>query len=115
MKVRNRIASDIFFVLVGGLLCVGLIDGSLSSVAQAQKTQSASQTRVGGEDETGPYEVANGWPRPLGHPGWTWGSQGGVFAETPNRIYIANRGELPIPEKGSYRLIPERRLRNAGR
>jgi DNA-binding beta-propeller fold protein YncE len=99
MKVRNRIASDIFFVLVGGLLCVGLIDGSLSSVAQAQKTQSASQTRVGGEDETGPYEVANGWPRPLGHPGWTWGSQGGVFAETPNRIYIANRGELPIPEK----------------
>jgi hypothetical protein len=27
------------------------------------------------------------------------GSQGGVFAETPNRIYIANRGELPIPDK----------------
>jgi sugar lactone lactonase YvrE len=40
-----------------------------------------------------------GWPQPLGHPGWTWGSQGGVFAETPNRIIVLQRGELPIPEK----------------
>jgi hypothetical protein len=53
----------------------------------------------GGEDETGPYDVVVGWPQPLGHPGWTWGSQGGVFAETPNRIIILQRGELPIPEK----------------
>jgi DNA-binding beta-propeller fold protein YncE len=98
MKKRNRIAWDILFVLVGGILCMGLIDGGLSLLAQAQKAQSAS-SRVGGEDETGPYDVATGWPQPLGHPGWTWGSQGGVFAETPNRIYIANRGELPIPEK----------------
>jgi hypothetical protein len=53
----------------------------------------------GGENETGPYDVAEGWPQPLGHSGRTWGSQGGVFAETPNRIYILQRGELPIPEK----------------
>src|SRR5262249_29347292 len=59
----------------------------------------AAAPQKGGEDETGPYEVVTGWPKPLGHPGWTWGSQGGVFAETPNRIWIANRGELPAPEK----------------
>ncbi len=53
----------------------------------------------GGEEETGPYQVADGWPKPLGHPGWTWGSQGGVFAETPNKIFILQRGELPVPEK----------------
>lgn len=57
-----------------------------------------AQTK-GGEDETGPYDVVEGWPQPLGHPGWTWGSQGGVFAETPNRIIILQRGELPIREK----------------
>ncbi|PYU19723.1 MAG: hypothetical protein DMG32_23895 [Acidobacteria bacterium] len=100
MKKRNRIAWDILFVLVGGVLCMGLIDGSLSSLggtpAQAQKAQAASQSRVGGEDETGPYEVATGWPQPLGHPGYTWGSQGGVFAESPNRIYIANRGGFSV-------------------
>jgi hypothetical protein len=58
----------------------------------------AAQTK-GGEEETGPYEVVQDWPRPLGHPGFTWGSQGGVFAESPNRIFILQRGELPIPEK----------------
>ncbi len=53
----------------------------------------------GGEGETGPYEVVEGWPHTLGHPGWTWGSQGGVFAETPNRVILLQRGELPVPEK----------------
>jgi DNA-binding beta-propeller fold protein YncE len=104
MKKRIRIGRETIFLLVGGVLCITLLASGLSlffggSLAQAQKTQSASRSQVGGEDETGPYEVATGWPQPLGHPGWTWGSQGGVFAETPNRIYIANRGELPIPEK----------------
>jgi sugar lactone lactonase YvrE len=59
----------------------------------------AQAQEKGGEDETGPYEVAHGWPEPLGHPGWMWGSQGGVFAETPNRIIILQRGELPVSEK----------------
>jgi sugar lactone lactonase YvrE len=71
-----------------------LLAAALQGVAFAQEK--------GGEDETGPYEVAIGWPQPLGHPGWTWGSQGGVFAESPNRIYILQRGELPelpIPGK----------------
>src|SRR2546427_11955447 len=104
MKKRIRIGRDTIFLLVGGVLCITLLASGLSlffggSLAQAQKPSAAAASRVGGEDETGPYEVASGWPQPLGHPGFTWGSQGGVFAESPNRIYIANRGELPIPEK----------------
>src|SRR5207302_1396757 len=105
MKKRTGIAWKTIFVLAGGVLCIGLLASGLSlffggSLAHAQKARGASsQSRVGGEDETGPYDVATGWPQPLGHPGWIWGSQGGVFAETPDRIYIANRGELPIPEK----------------
>ena len=46
------------------------------------------------------------WPQPLPdgpdgvkHDGWTWGSVGAVYAETPDRIWIAQRGELPLPEK----------------
>src|SRR5262245_38438506 len=47
---------------------------------------------------TGPYNVVENWPKPLpdtrhSHNGWTWGSMGGVFAETPDRIWIAQRGE----------------------
>src|SRR5690554_1798578 len=57
------------------------------------------QTEKGGEEETGHYEVVPGWPQPLGHAGWTWGSQGGVFPESPNKIFIIQRGELPLPVK----------------
>jgi hypothetical protein len=45
------------------------------------------------------------WPKPLpdgqdgvSHTGWTWGSVGGLYAETPNRIWVAMRGELPLPK-----------------
>jgi hypothetical protein len=52
---------------------------------------------------TGPYRVVEDWPKPLpddlhSHEGWTWGSFGGVYAESPDRIWIAMRGELPLPE-----------------
>ncbi len=56
----------------------------------------------GGQEEFGPYELVPNWPQPLPGPenaGWTWGSTGGVFAESPDRIWIAQRGQLPLPEK----------------
>ena len=51
---------------------------------------------------TGPYKVVENWPKPLpdtrhSHDGWTWGSFGSVYAESPDRIWIAMRGELPLP------------------
>src|SRR6202011_5064630 len=58
-----------------------------------------SRAQKGGEDVTGPYDVAGNWPVPLGHAGYTWGSMGGIFAESPDRIYVLMRGELPVPEK----------------
>src|SRR5687768_11538593 len=51
----------------------------------------------------GPYQVVENWPKPLpdklhSHDSWTWGSMGSVYAETPDRIWIAQRGELPLPQ-----------------
>src|SRR3989440_8272558 len=77
----------------------------------------------GGEDETGPYEVVPNWPQPLARPGYALGSQGGVFAESPNRIILVNRGEIKLPEKlpndynGAYgsvgsALLPKAEMRN---
>jgi hypothetical protein len=51
------------------------------------------------------------WPRPLstlpGHENWTWGSVQGVFAESPNRVFIVQRGELPRMNRPQTRAIPE--------
>src|SRR6202047_1155555 len=83
MKVHMR---TILFALVA---IVGLSFVFAPAVAMAQEK--------GGDDRFGPYNVAQGWPLPLPDKGYIWGSTGGIFAETPDRIFIANRGELKLP------------------
>src|SRR5215210_3448295 len=68
-------------------------------------TPTAMSQEKGGQEEFGPYEPVPNWPKPLPdgpdgvkHDGWTWGSTGAVWAETPDRIWIAMRGELPLPK-----------------
>ena len=76
-------------IAAGLVLTIGL----LSAPAHLQQIQK------GGEDETGPYDVVAKWPQPWAKQGYIWGSQPGVFAETPDRIFLAVRGELKLPEK----------------
>jgi hypothetical protein len=71
----------------------------------ASPAPAAPAAERGGQDEFGPYEVVANWPQPLPdgpdgvkHEGWTWGSTGSVYAESPDRVWIAMRGELPLPE-----------------
>jgi hypothetical protein len=73
--------------------------------ASASAAPSAAPQEKGGQDEFGPYEPVANWPQPLPdgpdgvkHDGWTWGSVGAIYAETPDRIWIAQRGELPLPQ-----------------
>jgi hypothetical protein len=68
-------------------------------------TPAAVEQEKGGQEEFGPYEPVPNWPQPLPdgpdgvkHDGWTWGSVGAVYAESPDRIWIAQRGELPLPK-----------------
>jgi hypothetical protein len=60
--------------------------------------QQGDTQQKGGEDLTGPYEVVPDWPKPM-HDGWTWGSVAAVWAESPDRVFIFQRGELPVLEK----------------
>ena len=65
----------------------------------------------GGQDLTGPYTVEANWPKPFsqlpGHENWTWGSVQGIFAESPNRVFIVQRGELPKLNRPPSRPVPE--------
>jgi peptidylamidoglycolate lyase len=77
---------------------VGYLSAHPSTVARGALSNVEGQEK-GGDDRTGPYDVVANWPQPLSFakPGYIWGSTGGIFAETPNRIFIANRGELKLP------------------
>src|SRR5438105_8955345 len=82
-----------------------LIAGSRWPSAQL-RSGPAAPTRVaavpsekGGQDIYGAYDSVAGWPKDLaarpGHEGWTFGAGQSVFAESPNRIFVLQRGELP--------------------
>jgi peptidylamidoglycolate lyase len=57
----------------------------------------------GGQDIFGAYDVVPNWPKPLsqlpGHERWTWGAGQYVYPESPNRVFILQRGELPVVER----------------
>src|SRR5918996_151840 len=91
-----------FIVTAAGALTVVFVVGNRLTSVQGQ----GAPTRVaavpgekGGQDMFGAYEVVVGWPKPLSSvPGvgqWTWGAGQGVFAETPNRVFVLQRGMLP--------------------
>src|SRR5687768_6798853 len=71
--------------------------------ASEGETEGTKRGRSSHQDwPTGHYKVVENWPKPLpdtrhSHEGWTWGSFGGVYAESPDRVWIAQRGELPLP------------------
>jgi peptidylamidoglycolate lyase len=68
----------------------------------------------GGENETGPYELVPNWPQvqSVCGAGHTWGSTGGIFAESPDRVFIFQRGCLPVLQRSGRgaadSFIPER-------
>ena len=96
-------------VSIGLALAVGLAAGLMlgnremsSDGATGDATMSSAFAAVpgavGAEDVSGPYDTAD-WPKDVstlpGHEDWTWGAAQGIFAESPNRVYLLARGELP--------------------
>jgi len=73
----------------------GMVEGPIQAQSHVDSDQQVS----------GPYEVVKDWPKPLAtlwpeEKGWTWGSTQAVYAQNPNRVFISQRGELPIIEGG---------------
>ena len=66
---------------------------SLPLAGQAPAPEAAS-----GPVGPSPYEVVRGWHKPFAEPGFAFGGNSGIFAESPNRIFIAQRGETKLPD-----------------
>ena len=91
--MRRERATHLQYIHPMRTLCVPLAIGVI-----VMSAVSASAQVKGGEDETGAYEVVEGWPQPWSKPGYIWGSQPAVFAQSPDRIFIGMRGEIKAPE-----------------
>ena len=53
---------------------------------------------VSGPVGPSPYDNVRGWHKPFAEPGFAFGGNSGVFAESPNRIFVAQRGEFRLPD-----------------
>ncbi len=63
------------------------------------------------QDVSGPYDVVKGWPQDLaelpGHEKWTYGGARGVFAESPDRVFLLGGGELPNIPRPQNRFLTD--------
>jgi sugar lactone lactonase YvrE len=93
-------------VLVAG---VALVAGT----AHSQDDNAIFPGLKGGQDTFGHYAIVADWPKPLaqlpGHDGWTFGAAQSVFAASPDRIFVLQRGELPTLDRPATQ-----RLRDVG-
>jgi hypothetical protein len=55
------------------------------------------QAVISGPVGPSPYDVVRGWHKPFAEAGFAFGGNSGIFAESPNRIFIAQRGEARLP------------------
>src|ERR1700721_2791962 len=66
----------------------------------------------GGQDVFGPYDPVQNWEKPLAESlpelkGWTFSQATYVFPETPDRVFVAQKGLLPaLPERLKTTWLP---------
>ena len=110
-------------VAIGLSIAVGVAVGFAGSgrlltspaEAQTQAAPSASFSAVpgaiGAQDISGPYDVQPNWPKDIatlpGHEKWTYGAARGVFAESPNRVFLLGGAELPAIPRPAAKMYPD--------
>jgi DNA-binding beta-propeller fold protein YncE len=104
-----------FMVFAVSLVIAFLVGNRLVPVSAQQQAPAYKFAAVpgekGGQDILGAYEVVQGWPKPMstipGHdPHWGWSAIESIFAQNPNKVFIVQRGELPVlPDKAPQVLI----------
>ena len=83
--------------------------GVISLVALATPVQAQDQGNARGPIGPSPYDVVTGWHQPFAARGFAFGGNSGVWAESPDRIIVAQRGETRLPSP-----MPEEFEQHAG-
>src|SRR5205809_429936 len=104
--------SGTFKIAAVSVACVaGILASRSVDVVQGQQRKTpgdgfaAVPGGKGGQDVFGPYDPVQNWPRPLGeslpnHEKWTWSQSTDVFPESPDRVIVTQKGELPVLPSG---------------
>src|SRR5438132_13041091 len=112
MSKTATLVSALGVVRVVGIAAGGrLLNPAEAQAPAAAASYSAVPGAVGEQDISGPYQVQQGWPKDLatlpGHEKWTYGSARGIFAESPNRVFLLGGGELPKMARPQNRYLTD--------
>src|ERR1700722_4151658 len=97
----RRIVFGLMVCAAVGVLTFAIFSRTQKVVAdQKESGQWVDPANPSDELVDGPYKVDPNWPKPLAElfpeeKGWTWGAVQGIYAQNPDRIFVAMRGELP--------------------
>src|SRR5690348_140959 len=100
---------------VGMGLAIGFLAGTRVTPVEAQGQPGSGFATVpgskGGQDVFGGYDVVKGWPKDIssvaGNEKWTWGAGQSVYAESPNRVFMLFRGELPNIKRPESKVLAD--------
>jgi len=95
--IAGRARSGAIALVLAGLAaaCAPSVD---ESAPPAAADAPAGQGNLRGPTGPSPYDIVRGWHEPFAAPGFAFGGNSGVFAESPDRIFIAMRGETRLPD-----------------
>jgi hypothetical protein len=79
-------------------LARALAAAAVAAAAAVLSAQSSPQAVITGPVGPSPYDIVRFWHKPFSEPGYAFGGNSGVFAESPNRIFVAQRGEFRLPD-----------------
>jgi len=108
-KIHVAIAA----ILLGGIGGFRLAQRSAAIEATARPGEGFAVVPgvVGGQDMYGGYNIVKGWPKDIstvpGNEKWTWGAGQSVYAESPDRIFVLQRGELPNIKRPQTKKLDE--------
>lgn len=106
-KVGITALAVVLGIGIGFFIAMPRADGA---AAAPGRSIAAIPGEKGGQDLFGGYDVVGDWPKPMSqlpdHEAWTWGSVEGVFAESPNRVFVTQRGELPLLGRPESKPVP---------
>ncbi len=72
----------------------GVLAGQQASSQQPPRRPFSVEQKIGPND----YDVAPNWGLPYPKAGYAWGSVPGIFVESDDRIFVASRGEIKLPD-----------------
>src|SRR3977135_2723689 len=75
-----------------------MASGGRDALEAQSRTPAPSKAVISGPVGPSPYDIVRGWHKPFAEPGYAFGGNSGLFAESPNRIFVAQRGETRLPD-----------------